>query len=189
VSWVRFLVRAFPVARKINTIEQWRQDQSCLIRREDYRNKNNNPEQLSKVRFPLKIFSVARIPSTTEERRQNQSCLYRRGDCRNATTPKTVLGSSSDEECLCSSKTKRKRRKVPRKNLFFSESRLQELRSQTPILSWVRVSVKILGLGIIFSIIFKDMWPSGWHKRTQDESPNDRLTDADTRCHLLRRWA
>jgi hypothetical protein len=105
---------------------------------------------------------------------------------------KTVLGSSPDEEVLCISKTKHKRRTVPRQNLFVSARRLQELRSQPRKLSLVRVSVKILGLGIIFSIIFNDTWPMGWHAtwhiRTHDESPDDRRCDADTSCHLLRRW-
>jgi hypothetical protein len=74
----------------------------------------------------------------------------------NATTPKSVLGSSPDKEVLCSCKTKHRRRTVPKQNVFVWERRLQELRSQTRKLSWVRVSVKILSLGIIFSIIFND---------------------------------
>jgi hypothetical protein len=74
----------------------------------------------------------------------------------NAITPKNVLGSSPDEEILCSSKTKHKIRTAPRQNLFLSERRLQELSSQARKLSWVRVSMKILGLGIIFSIILND---------------------------------
>jgi hypothetical protein len=63
------------------------------------------------------------------------------------TTSKTVLGFSSDEEVLCSSKNKHKRRTAPRENLFVSERRLQEVRSQTGKLSWVRVSVNTLGWG------------------------------------------
>jgi hypothetical protein len=128
VSWVRFPVRAFPVARKLNTIEEWRLDQSCLFRRGDYRNKNQNPGKLSWVRFPAKTVSVARISRTTEERRQDQSYLSwvriltrkfyatpklsrrekrRRGKFvrfgeeikgTEATNPKTVLGSSLGED-------------------------------------------------------------------------------------------
>jgi hypothetical protein len=66
------------------------------------------------------------------------------------TKPKTVLGSSPDEEVLCSSKTKHNRKTAPRQNFFDSEKRLQELRSQTRKLYWVRLSVKILGLVLIF---------------------------------------
>jgi hypothetical protein len=85
------------------------------------------------------------------------------------------------------------RRMAPRQNLFVSERRLQELRAQTRKLSWFRVSVKVLGLGIIFSIIFNDTWPPGWHTAwhtwNHDGSPDGRRSDADTRCHLLSRWA
>lgn len=63
---------------------------------------------------------------------------------------------------LCSSKTKHKRT-VPRKILFISDRRLQELRTQTLKLSWVRLSVKVFGLVTIFSITFKNTRPSEWH--------------------------
>jgi hypothetical protein len=68
-----------------------------------------------------------------------------------ATTPKTVLGSGPNEDGFCSSETKHDRRTALRQNLFVSARRLQELRSQTRNLSWVRVPVKKLGLGTIFS--------------------------------------
>jgi hypothetical protein len=83
VPWVRFPVRAFPVARKLITTDEWRLNHSCLFRRGDYKNKDQNSEKLSWVRFPVKMVSVARILSTIEERRQDQSCLSRRRDYRN----------------------------------------------------------------------------------------------------------
>jgi hypothetical protein len=87
------------VARKLSTIEEWRLNQSCLFRKGDYRNKDQNSEKLSWVRFPMKMVSVARILSTTEEQLQDKSCLFRRGNYReNVTTPKIVLGLSPDEE-------------------------------------------------------------------------------------------
>jgi hypothetical protein len=38
-------VRAVPVARKLSTIEERRQDQSCLFRQGDYTNKGHNHEK------------------------------------------------------------------------------------------------------------------------------------------------
>jgi hypothetical protein len=102
---------------------------------------------------------------------------------------KSVLSSILGKGVFCSSESNHDIRMVPRQNLFDSERRLQEVRSQILKLSWVRVLVKIFGLGIIFSTIFNDMWPSWWHKkwhiRTQDDSPDDRRRDADTRCHFF----
>jgi hypothetical protein len=46
LSWVRFPAKMVPVARKISTIEERRQDQSCLFRRGDHRNKGHNTEKL-----------------------------------------------------------------------------------------------------------------------------------------------
>jgi hypothetical protein len=165
------------------------------FRRGDCRNKDQNTEKLSWVRFPVNMVSVVWILSMTEEWRQDQSSSFRRGDYRNNRyNTENVLGSSPDEEVLCSSKTKPKRRTTPRQNLFVSERRLQELKSQTRNLSWVRVSMKILGLGINFFITFNDTWPSGrhtrWHIRIHDESPDDRRCGADTHdAIILRRWA
>jgi hypothetical protein len=51
-------VRAVPVARKLSTIEERRQDQSCLFRRGDYRNKGQKPEKLSWVRVLEKMSSL-----------------------------------------------------------------------------------------------------------------------------------
>jgi hypothetical protein len=126
VFWVRLLVRAFPVARKLSTIEEWLLNKSCLFRRRDYRNEDQNPEKLSWVRFPVKMVSVVRILRTTEEQRRDQSCFAEEITETNATTRKTVLDSSPDG-VFCSSKTKHKRRTAPRQNLFVSERRLQEI--------------------------------------------------------------
>lgn len=49
---------------------------------------------------------------------------------------------------------------VARQNSFVSQTRLQELRSQTRKLPWVRVLVKILASEIYLSIIFNDTWPA-----------------------------
>lgn len=44
--------------RKPSTTEERRQEQICLFRRGDYRNKDHNPESLSLVRVPVKMFSA-----------------------------------------------------------------------------------------------------------------------------------
>jgi hypothetical protein len=64
-------VRAVPVAQKLSTIEEQRQDRSCLFRRGDYRNEGQNPEKLSWVRVPVKIFYVAQKLSMVEEQYQD----------------------------------------------------------------------------------------------------------------------
>jgi hypothetical protein len=83
VPWVRFPVRTFLVARKLSTIEERRQRQSCLSRRGDYTNEGHNPENLAWVLFPVKMISVTRKLSTTKERRQDQSYLSPRGEGHN----------------------------------------------------------------------------------------------------------
>jgi hypothetical protein len=113
------------------------------FRRGHYRNKDQNPEKFSRVRFPVKMVSVCPKVSTTEERRQDKSCLFRRGDYSNKRNTENWPRFES------SSKTKHQRRTAPRQKLVVLERRLQELRSQTRKLSWVRVPVNILGLGII----------------------------------------
>jgi hypothetical protein len=55
--------RLLSVARKLSTIEEQRQDQSCLFLRGVYRNKGYNAGKLSWVRVPMKIFSVPRVLS------------------------------------------------------------------------------------------------------------------------------
>jgi hypothetical protein len=67
---------------------------------------------------------------------------------------KTVLCSSPGEDVFCSSETKHDKITAQRTKLFILERRLQELKSETQKMSWVRVSVKMLGLGIIIIIIF-----------------------------------
>jgi hypothetical protein len=66
---------------------------------------------------------------------------------------KPVLCSNHGEDGFCSSETKHDIRRVPRPELFVSAGRLLEVRSQSLKLSWVRVSVKMLGLWIIIIII------------------------------------
>jgi hypothetical protein len=73
-------------------------------------------------------------PSVSARKLQQQSSQNR----------KNVLGSSPDEDGFRSSETKHDRRTVPKQNLFVSAT-LQELRSGTRKLPWVRVPAKILG--------------------------------------------
>jgi hypothetical protein len=71
------------VARKLSTIKERRQDQSCLFQRGDYSDKGLNPDMLFWVRFPVKVVSAAQKLGTIAEQRQDQSCLFQRGDYRN----------------------------------------------------------------------------------------------------------
>jgi hypothetical protein len=95
--WVRFPGRAANVARKLNTTEKRRWEQTCLSRRGDYTNEEPNSKTLSWVWLPVKMFSVARKLNAIEERRKDQNCLFRRGYYRNtgtnATTPKNCPGA------------------------------------------------------------------------------------------------
>jgi hypothetical protein len=54
-------------AERLRTIEEPRPDQSCLLRRGDYRNKYHNPEKSSWTCVPVKIFSVTRRPIKIQE--------------------------------------------------------------------------------------------------------------------------
>jgi hypothetical protein len=69
-SWVRVPVRLDPVARKLSTREERRQEQRCLFRRGDYRNHGHNHVYMSRVRVPVKMFPVARKPSRIKQRCQ-----------------------------------------------------------------------------------------------------------------------
>jgi hypothetical protein len=98
VSWFRVPVRTVPVARKLSTIEERRQDQSCLFRRGDYRNRAHYPKHLSWVQVPMKMVSGARKLNTIEERRKEQNCLFwAEVTGTKVTNPKAVLGSSFSE--------------------------------------------------------------------------------------------
>jgi hypothetical protein len=66
-----------------------------------------------------------------------------------ATTPKRLLGLSPGEDDFCRSETKHDRRMAQIIKMFVLARRLQKLSSQTRKLSWVRVSVKMLGLGVM----------------------------------------
>jgi hypothetical protein len=70
-SWVRVPKKAVPVARKLSTIEERRQDQSCLFRRGDHRIKDHNPGNLSWVRALVKMAFVSRKLGTTGEQCQD----------------------------------------------------------------------------------------------------------------------
>jgi hypothetical protein len=62
---------------------------------------------------------------------------------------KSVLSSISGEGVSCSSETKHNRRTAPRPKFFVWKRRLQKQTLKHRKLSWVQVSVKILGFGII----------------------------------------
>jgi hypothetical protein len=81
--WVRFPMKMVSVARKLSTVEERRQVQSCLIRRGDYKNKGHDTGKLSWVRVLTKMFSVFRKLITIEEWSQGQMCSFRWEDCRN----------------------------------------------------------------------------------------------------------
>jgi hypothetical protein len=84
VPSVRVPARVIPVAQKLGMMQERRQDESCWLQREYYRNEGQNPENVSCVRVPMKVLSVARKISTIEERGQDQSFfLFRRGYYRN----------------------------------------------------------------------------------------------------------
>jgi hypothetical protein len=69
-SWVRVPVRLDPVARKLSTRVERRQEHRCLFRPGDYRNHGHNHVYLSRVRVPVKMFPVARKPSRIKQRCQ-----------------------------------------------------------------------------------------------------------------------
>jgi hypothetical protein len=88
-------MRVVPVFRKLSTIEGRRQEQSCLFRRGDHRNKGHDPERLSWVRFLTRMVSVARKLSAIEERRQAKFVRFvEEITGTEVTNPKTALSSS-----------------------------------------------------------------------------------------------
>jgi hypothetical protein len=78
VSWVRVPLSMVSVARKLSTIEERIQDQSCLFRRGDYRSRDITPK-ICPGFDPGEIVSVAQLLSTIMHRNQQQNCLFRRG--------------------------------------------------------------------------------------------------------------
>jgi hypothetical protein len=153
LAWAWFPVKMVSVARKLRTIEERRQNQRCLFRRRNYKNKDQKSEN-SWVLFPAKMVSAARKLSTIEQWRQEKSCLFRRENYRNEdhNPEKVVLGSVPGKGGFLSSGTKHDRRKATRQGLFVSARTSQGLRLQTRKLHWFRVSVKMLSLGIICSV-------------------------------------
>jgi hypothetical protein len=55
------------VAQKLSTVKERLEEQGCLFRTGDYKNKDNNSEKLSWVLFLMMKFSVDQKLSTTEE--------------------------------------------------------------------------------------------------------------------------
>jgi hypothetical protein len=49
LSWVRVLLKVISLAWKPSPIEEWCQDQSCLFRQGDYKNKGNKQPQKSNL--------------------------------------------------------------------------------------------------------------------------------------------
>jgi hypothetical protein len=56
VSWIRVPVMMISVARKLSTLEERYQNQSCLFRRGEYRNKGHNPVKVSWVRVLVMVY-------------------------------------------------------------------------------------------------------------------------------------
>jgi hypothetical protein len=72
---------------------------------------------------------VVQILNTTKERRQDQTFFFEGGIvAANDTTPKIVVGCSSNKEVLCSSKTRHSRRTASGQHLLLAERGLQELK-------------------------------------------------------------
>jgi hypothetical protein len=130
-SWIRVPVRPVPLARKLSTAEERRQDQSCLFRKVYYRNKDQNCEKLSCVRVPVKIIPVARELNTIEEQRQDRNCIGERIKEPRSQTRTSVLGSSPGENGFCGSKTKHDRRTALSPKLFVSTRKLRN-KGQNP---------------------------------------------------------
>jgi hypothetical protein len=79
VSWVRVI----SVARKLSTIEEQCQDQSCLFQWGYYGNKSHNPKNVSCVFSPCEGVFCSLELGKIEEQHQDQSCLFWQGDYRN----------------------------------------------------------------------------------------------------------
>lgn len=123
-SWVRFSVKMISASRYLRTIRERCQDQSCLLRRRHYRNKERNPERKSCVPYPVSMASVARNLSTTEHVAKTK--VVSKGDHRNkGHKADNVLGSSPDEDSFW----------IPQTNAIVkwivSANKLQKLRSET----------------------------------------------------------
>jgi hypothetical protein len=88
------------VARKPSTIEERCQDQSCLFRRGDYKNKGRSTETLSWVRvLTRRIISVTRKLSTKKKSgAKAKFVLFGEITGTNVTNPKTAPGSSLCED-------------------------------------------------------------------------------------------
>lgn len=67
ISWVRVPVRVVSVARKLSSIEERLQDQSCWFRVGQQRKKFHNAENLFQVQVTINIFSLTRKLSTIKE--------------------------------------------------------------------------------------------------------------------------
>jgi hypothetical protein len=103
LSWIRVPERVVPVARERSTIEERRQDQSCLVGKGDYSNKGHNPEKSVLRSSPDEDKPVARKLSTIEQWCQEHFFLLRQGDYRNKgkKPEKTALGFSPGEDTFC----------------------------------------------------------------------------------------
>jgi hypothetical protein len=75
---------------------------------------------------------------------------------------KNVLISAPGEGSFCNSERVHDRKTAFKPEQFVSTRRLQELTAQSQKLAWVRVPVKMLGLGVIFffAAVFNDTYRS-----------------------------
>jgi hypothetical protein len=112
--------------------------------------KGHNSEKMFWVRNSVTVVPAAWKLSMIEEHHQDWSCLFRRGYYRNKCHNPDKLSCVREQVKMVSvarkpSTIEERRKKI---KLFVSAGRLQELMSQTRKPSWVRISVKLLGLGI-----------------------------------------
>jgi hypothetical protein len=92
LSWVPVPVRAVPVARKLSTIEERRQDQSCLFRSGNYKNKGHNPENCPGFESRWECFcSLETKHDRRMAPRQKNVCFGEEITGTKVTNPKFVL--------------------------------------------------------------------------------------------------
>jgi hypothetical protein len=69
-------VKAVSVARKLSTIKEWRQEQTCFgFKEKNNRNKSGKPQKLFWFRVRLKMVFVSRKSIMIKERRKEQTCF------------------------------------------------------------------------------------------------------------------
>jgi hypothetical protein len=153
LSGVRVPVKVVLVVPKQNTTEEQREDQSCLFRREDYRNKDTTPKNYPDSSPGEDGFYSSE--TTLNRRMAPRSKLFfsarrYRDRCHNH---ENLFWVRIPVRKLCSLESKHERRMTPRWELF----RRGDCRNkgQKPKMSCFRVPVK-MDLRILSPMIFND---------------------------------